>query len=116
MNWLPAIPAAELLGRADGEPSAQVAARVAQARVRQVARQGVPNAVIEAGQIDALCVLDEAAARFVRSAAEKLGWSGRRLHRCLKVARTIADLAGSETIGVGHASEALQLQRAIGLS
>ena len=44
------------------------------------------------------CRLDAPAAHFARSAAERLGWSGRRLHRCLKVARTIADLAGSELL------------------
>jgi magnesium chelatase family protein len=58
-------------------------------------------------------VLDEAAERFVRQAATRLGWSGRRLHRCLKVARTVADLAGAERIGLVHAAEALQLQRVL---
>ena len=110
-----AAPASELLALPDGEPSAVVAARVAEARTRQTARQGMPNAEIDPGRIDTLCALDATGTRFVRSAAEKLGWSGRRLHRCLKVARTIADLAGSERIAVAHLGEALQLQRAVGL-
>ena len=46
-------------------------------------------------------------------AAERLGWSGRRLHRCLKVARTVADLAGSERIATAQVAEALQLQRVL---
>ena len=105
--------AAELMALPDGESSAAVALRVATARQRQTDRQGQANALLEAGQIDAICQLDDAATRFVRSAAQKLGWSGRRLHRCLKVARTIADLAGSDTITTAHAAEALQLQRVL---
>ncbi len=108
-----ATPATELLALPDGEPSATVALRVAAARQRQIDRQGEANALLEAGRIDTCCRLDDHAARFVRSAAERLGWSGRRLHRCLKVARTIADLAGSETITPTHAAEALQLQRVL---
>jgi magnesium chelatase family protein len=108
-----AAPAAALMALPDGEPSADVATRVAAARQRQVARQGEPNALLEAGRIDEFCVLDEAASRFLRTAAERLGWSGRRLHRCLKVARTVADLAGSTTISTAHAAEALQLQRVL---
>ena len=57
--------------------------------------------------------MDDAATRFVQQAATRLGWSGRRLHRCLKVARTIADLAGAERIALVHAAEALQLQRVL---
>jgi magnesium chelatase family protein len=108
-----AAPAAALLALPDGEASAAVAARVAAARLRQTERQGEPNALLEAGRIDEYCLLDEAAARFLRSAAERLGWSGRRLHRCLKVARTVADLAGSERIATAQVAEALQLQRVL---
>jgi magnesium chelatase family protein len=108
-----AAPAAELLALPDGEPSAAVALRVAAARERQARRQGDVNAQLDVGRIDAMCALDETAARFIRNAAERLGWSGRRLHRCLKVARTIADLAGSENIAPVHLAEALQLQRVI---
>ena len=105
--------ATELMALPDGESSATVALRVAAARQRQTDRQGQANALLDAGQIDAMCRLDDAAASFVRSAAQKLGWSGRRLHRCLKVARTIADLADSDTITTAHAAEALQLQRVL---
>ena len=108
-----AAPAAALLALPDGEPSADVAARVAAARQRQIDRQGEPNAMLQAGRIDEHGHLDEPAARFLRSAAERLHWSGRRLHRCLKVARTIADLAGSEAVATAHVAEALQLQRVL---
>jgi magnesium chelatase family protein len=108
-----AAPPAEMLALPDGEPSADVAARVAAARQRQLDRQGEPNGLLAAGRIDACCVMDAAAARFLRSAAERLGWSGRRLHRCIKVARSIADLAGTEAIATAHVAEALQLQRVL---
>ena len=102
----------QLLAEPDGEASADVAARVTAARRRQLQRQALPNAAIEAGRIDALCVMDAAAARFARSAAQRLGWSSRSLHRALKVARTIADLAGADAIATVHVAEALQLRRA----
>ena len=108
-----AASATALMALPDGESSATVALRVAAARQRQMARQGEANALLDASRIDTFCILDDAAARFLRSAAEKLAWSGRRLHRCLKVARTVADLAGSEFITTAHAAEALQLQRVL---
>jgi magnesium chelatase family protein len=103
----------EMLAAPEGEHSATVAARVAAARRVQTQRQGVANAMLETGLIDEICALDEAVADFLRMAAQRLGWSGRRLHRCLKVARTIADLAGSERIVTLHLAEALQLQRVL---
>ena len=108
-----AAPVTALMALPDGESSATVAARVAAAVQRQLQRQGQANALLEAGRIDQFCQLEDTAARFLRSAAERLGWSGRRLHRCLKVARTVADLAGSETITTAHVAEALQLQRVL---
>jgi len=108
-----AASAEEMLAAPDGESSVVVAARVAAARARQLARQGGLNAALEAGRIDEICALDEAVAHFLRSAAQRLGWSGRRLHRCLKVARTVADLAACERISTTHLAEALQLQRVL---
>ena len=108
-----AAPPAEMLALPDGEPSATVAARVAAARQRQIERQGEPNGTLSAAQIDTCCALDAAATRFLHAAAERLGWGGRRLHRCIKVARTVADLAGAEAIATAHVAEALQLQRVL---
>ena len=108
-----AVKPEQLMALADGEPSADVAARVAAARARQRQRQDGPNAAIEAGRIDALCVMDAATARFAQNAAHRLGWSSRGLHRALKVARTIADLAGADAITVAHVAEALQLRRTL---
>lgn len=110
---VPAMPPAEILAAADGEPSRQVAARVTRARERQLARQGSANAAIGAGEMDALCQLQPAATQFLQSAASRLGWSGRSLHRVMKLARTIADLAGADTVGVAPVAEAVQYRRAL---
>ena len=108
---VPALPADALAGRPDGESSAQVRARVATAAARQHQRQARPNARLAAAEIDALCAPDEAGAGLLRQAAERLALSARAWHRVLKVARTIADLAGSEQIGAAHVAEAIQYRR-----
>jgi magnesium chelatase family protein len=51
---------------------------------------------------------------FLLRAAERLGWSGRAVHRMLKVARTIADLAGADDISVEQVAEAVQYRRGLG--
>ena len=103
----------ELLGTAAGEPSAPVARRVAEARARMLQRQGVPNGWLEAGSLAAGLPLEPAARRCAERMAEQLGWSGRALHRALKVARTVADLAGEEVVRVEHFAEAAQWRRAL---
>ena len=108
-----AVPPAELLNAARGEPSAAVAERVARAAALQQARQGRPNAELEAGDLDALAALDASASAFLQQAASRLGWSGRGLHRVIKVARTIADLAGAPQIGVPQLAEAMQYRRGL---
>ncbi|WP_157268248.1 YifB family Mg chelatase-like AAA ATPase [Azohydromonas aeria] len=110
---VPAVKPAELLAAPEGEPSAVVAARVAMARERAMARQGLPNAELDAAGLDEHVRPDAAALAFIEQAATRLGWSGRSLHRALKVARTIADLAGEAQPGVAHVAEALQYRRAL---
>ena len=78
-----------------------------------MARQGCTNQALEGQAIDTQCQLDAAAAKFLNTAATRLGWSGRGIHRCLKVARTIADLAGAESVQVTHVAEAVQYRRAL---
>ncbi len=104
---------AALLAQAEGEPSAVVAERVARAHARQLARQGMANALLGGAELDAYCGLDEAASRFLQQAASRLGWTGRGLHRSIKVARTIADLAGARQIAAAHLAEAMQYRRAL---
>ncbi len=108
-----AVAPTDMLAQAEGEASTTVAQRVANAHARQMARQGVPNALLSAAMLDQYCPLDAAATRFLQLAAERLGWSGRGLHRAIKVARTIADLAGAEHIAAPHLAEAMQYRRAL---
>jgi len=107
---VPAVAPAALLTAPDGEPSEAVAARVRAARSRQLARQGCINARLDVSALDHAPQIDDTARQFLRTAAERLGWSGRGLHRTLKVARTVADLAGSAGVAVEHVAEALQLR------
>ena len=108
-----ALPSAELLQAPSGESSAVVRARCMAARARAVARQGGSNSALQGKAIDQAVLLDEAAAKFLNVAATRLGWSGRSTHRALKVARTIADLAGAHSTQVAHVAEAMQYRQAL---
>jgi magnesium chelatase family protein len=103
----------ELLGAADGEPSERIAARVAAARERQRQRQGKLNAELTALDLEQRAPLEPTARALLEAAAKRLAWSGRRLHRTLKVARTVADLAGRDTLTASDIAEALQHQRVL---
>jgi magnesium chelatase family protein len=110
---VPAQPPTALLGQADGEGSATVRARVEHARQRQQARQRVANGLLDAAELASRTALAPAAQAFLTTAAQRLGWSGRALHRVLKVARTIADLEAAEAVDVAHVAEAVQYRRAL---
>jgi magnesium chelatase family protein len=110
---VPAVKPGELMGQRDGEPSAAIAKRVQAARRRAIERQGTTNAELLPGGIESHCALDDTGRDLLHRAAERLGWTGRGLHRVLKVSRTIADLAGSERIRSLHLAEAMQWRRAL---
>jgi magnesium chelatase family protein len=108
-----ALAANELVNAPPGESTALIRSRVVSARERAQARQGSTNQALEGQAIDTQCALASEAAKFLTLAASRLGWSGRSIHRCLKVARTIADLAGSEPVLISHLAEAVQYRRAL---
>jgi magnesium chelatase family protein len=68
---------------------------------------------LQGKEIDTHTALDAAAAKFLNIAAARLGWSARSTHRALKVARTIADLAGAAGTQTVHVAEAVQYRRAL---
>lgn len=109
---VPPVAYGELSGPAAGEPSAAIRARVLAAREVQRARYrgaGVYcNAQLPSALLRAACPLDKAAEATLKAAFDRLGLSARAYDRVLKVSRTIADLAGRETIGAAQVAEALQ--------
>ena len=109
---LPAVDIGDLTGEPSGEGSAAIRARVAAARARQAARfdgTGIRvNARIGARMLRRWCALPPDAARLLARAVARLGLSARAYHRIVRVARTIADLEGSEGITTDHVAEAVQ--------
>ncbi|MCM2251753.1 MAG: YifB family Mg chelatase-like AAA ATPase [Ramlibacter sp.] len=110
---VPAIAPRELLTAPAGESTDAIRARCESARERALRRQGKANQGLQGKEIDAHAALDDAAAKFLNLAAARLGWSARSTHRVLKVARTIADLAGASATQVVHVAEAVQYRRAL---
>jgi magnesium chelatase family protein len=89
------------------EASDTVRARVMQARERQVERQGKINFALTATELKKYCLLDQKAQMILNQTMNKYHFSARVCHRIIKIARTIADLAGSASIITDHVSEAL---------
>jgi magnesium chelatase family protein len=81
--------------------------RVSRTRVRQLERQGAPNARIPSGEVEARARPDAKARLLLRHAATRLGLSARAHHRVLMVARTLADLEGRERVEEADVAEAL---------
>ncbi len=110
-----AVSAADLVLPPPAEGSAEVAARVAAARAIQTSRyasHGIrTNAEADGDLLDAVATPDEPGRKLLAQAAEAMRLSARGYHRMLRVARTIADLGGSEGVGRVHVAEALSYRR-----
>ena len=109
---VPRVALAELGETApSGESSAVVRERVVAARSRQMQRAGKPNAMLGSRELRRDGALSARDRTLLERALDKLGLSARAYHRILRVARTIADLDGSDTIATPHLMEAIQYRR-----
>jgi magnesium chelatase family protein len=108
---VPDVQQEDLTRAAEGEPSEAIRARVASARARQLKRQGRPNATLATRDVDKHCTPDAQGATLLKQAISRLGLSARGYHRVLKVARTIADLAGAKPVASADVAEAIQYRR-----
>ncbi|WP_287152500.1 YifB family Mg chelatase-like AAA ATPase [Candidatus Solincola tengchongensis] len=108
---VPRLRPQELVELPGGERSESVRERVVAARERQRRRWGgasATNAQVETGRLYEACRLGEEERRFMYLASEKIGLTARGFDRCLRVARTIADLAGRDGVSVADLAEAVQ--------
>ena len=114
---LPSLPFEEMASATPTESSADIRARVVKARKFSLARMGEDarrihcNAMLDSAGIRKHCVLSDGGKAILKAAYEKLGLSARGYDRLLRVARTIADLAGSEVITERHVAEAVQFRQ-----
>ncbi|MBS1721179.1 MAG: YifB family Mg chelatase-like AAA ATPase [Armatimonadetes bacterium] len=107
---VPRLKPDELLNAPTGEPSAAILERVMKARDRQTARFGKAevNAKMAPKDLQTMIVLDDECQAFLKVVVNRFNLSARVYDRILKVARTIADLAGSEEVRKAHLAEAVQ--------
>ncbi|MBF0142225.1 MAG: YifB family Mg chelatase-like AAA ATPase [Magnetococcales bacterium] len=109
---VPPVPSEVLVGLPKGESSGSVRGRVEGARERQGLRQGpgLLNANLDGGDLAAHAGLSVEGRELMLEAGRRLGFSARTHHRVIRVARTVADLAGSEVIDTDHLAEAVQFR------
>ena len=108
---VPRLKVGEIMGREQTEGSGDIKKRVEKARQlqrdRYRARKIRCNAELETKALEKYCSVGTEAAALLKMAVQELGFSARAYHKCLKVARTIADLEGAEAIGPAHVAESI---------
>lgn len=113
---VPAVSYEELSAKKPGEPSAAIRARVSAARERQIKRyrgEGISkNADLSSAQVKKFCPLSTEAEALLRRSFDQMDLSARGYYRIIKVARTIADLAGADRLELAHITEALRFRSA----
>jgi len=109
---VPKVEFKDIISRVESESSEEIRKRVIKARERQLerlkGRKIFCNAQMETREVKKFCQVDEEAKKLLEMAVNRLGFSARGYTRVLKVARTIADLAGEDNINSVHVSEAIQ--------
>lgn len=115
---VPRLPFETLTNGILGEKSSAIGSRVLRARERQLDRfNGLPfetNSDMTSEALAKFCELDQPSRELLKQAVERYKLSARAYHRVIKVARTIADLAGVESITLAHLAEALQFRLQVG--
>jgi magnesium chelatase family protein len=113
---VPVVPPQALLNTPTDSPeptTAEMRATCIAAHGRAFVRQGCDNQALAGDALQNHAALDAAGQHFLQQAAQRLGWSGRSLHRVQRVARTIADLADAPHVALPHVAEAIQYRRAL---
>lgn len=113
---VPSVPYKEMSGGSSGESSAEIKARVEQARAVQKKRFANRrnfhcNGQMTPKDIKKFCCFDKDSEKLLENAVERLGLSARSYHRIMKIGRTIADLDGTEPLQAKHIAEAIQYRR-----
>ncbi|MDD3764469.1 MAG: YifB family Mg chelatase-like AAA ATPase [Nevskiales bacterium] len=101
-------PSALARSEASGESSDTVRRRVIAARQLQIDRQGCANQQLQGRRLETLAALSDEAETVLQTALQRQLLTARAYHRCIRVARTLADLAGARDVGAAHAAEALR--------
>jgi len=110
---VPSLSEDELTSLPDGEPTRYLAERVARANDIALERQGKPNDELQAVEVERICRPAGPVKQLLHAASSRLGWSARGYHRVLKLARTIADLAGATELTTDYVGEAIQYRRSL---
>src|SRR6185295_17380333 len=108
---VPRLKVGEIMGKDVSEPSSDIRKRVEKARAvqrgRYRSRKICCNAELGTRDLEKFCAVAKEGEALLKMAIQELGFSARAYHKCLKVARTIADLEGSEAIETAHVSESI---------